>query len=356
MVVEQALKQRVPRDHRRDPRHRGLDHRQQPHRLVVVRRAVVDGLEGQPGEQVALAAGHDPDTRHHVVDDLAAAAPEPRIDGREVVLHVDPLADDERRGHDPFENHAFGIVIGMVRVQEGPTLEVDAVGQVPAADDEGRVARQPPFGSDVGPVGGSPSHVPVGPVGRFPRGGTGQPPAPLEGLGRPGTLEVVRQRRQLLPVRGRNLVHVVELDAVRGRNVLGGEEPEVVGNRQAALAQHRTNLRLIAHRGEGPRIGIAVLAAARPAVQGAEVRIVVGHAAVAAQHDEAAVALGQPDGAEPAFDDVGLLRGREPARARTGGGLLGGRQARVVRMPPSTATRVATGGRNHPSTVCLTES
>ena len=99
-----------------------------------------------------------------------------------------------------------------------------------------------------------------------------------------------------------------------------------------------------------------MLAAARPAVQRAEVRVVVGLAAVSAQHDEAAEASGQPDGAEPAFDDVGLLCSGEPARARTGGGRLRGRRAGAVRGAASTATRVATGERNQPSRVCETDS
>ena len=85
----------------------------------------------------------------------------------------------------------------------------------------------------------------------------------------------------------------------------------------------RADFRVVGHRGERPGIGVAMFAAAGAAVQRAEVRIVVGHAAVPAQHHEPAEVLGQPDGAQARLRRYpACSRHGEPERAgarRVGG-------------------------------------
>ena len=155
----------------------------------------------------------------------------------------------------------------------------------------------------------------------------------------PRPFQVARQGAHVVAVRCRHILEVVELDAIRRRDVLGGQEPRVRRESRcrgtAAARGPRGSLAIV---GEGAGVGVAVLAAAGAAVQRAEVRVVVRHAAVPAEDDEPAKVLDQPDRAQPAFDDAGLLREREPQSAGLG----------CAARPPSTATRVPTGCRNHP--------
>ena len=88
-------------------------------------------------------------------------------DGGEVVLGVDPLGDNERRGQDRLQHEAVRVVVVLVGVQERAALQVDAAGPGTWSDDEGGVAGQAPFGIDPGPVGGAGAGVAVRP--RRPR-------------------------------------------------------------------------------------------------------------------------------------------------------------------------------------------
>ena len=97
--------------------------------------------------------------------------------------------------------------------------------------------------------------------------------------------------------------------------MLGGEEPGVVGNPESAAEQLGAHFGVVRHRRERPGTGVAMFAAAGAAVQRPEVRVVVGLAAVPAQHHEPPEVPGQADGAQPAFDEPGLLGQGEPERA-----------------------------------------
>ena len=76
---------------------------------MIRSRAVHDGLPGQARAQIALRAGHDSQPADDVVINLAAAAVDLLIHRGKIMLHVDPLADDLRTGHDHFEQPAVRV-------------------------------------------------------------------------------------------------------------------------------------------------------------------------------------------------------------------------------------------------------
>ena len=81
-------------------------------RLVHESLAVGDRLPGQAQLQVAVVPGDHADRADHVVDRLGARAEHLRVHGREVVLAVDPLGDDQRRGQDRLQRGAVGVGAG----------------------------------------------------------------------------------------------------------------------------------------------------------------------------------------------------------------------------------------------------
>src|SRR5262249_50375487 len=109
---------------------------------------------------IALGTGHDPQAAHHVVVNLAATAVDVRIDRGKVVLHVDPLADHLRPGHDDFQKPAGGIHPIVVGVEKHPAVKIDRAGKLAPTDDKGSVARQPPFRTHLTPVAAPPADFP----------------------------------------------------------------------------------------------------------------------------------------------------------------------------------------------------
>ena len=75
--------------------------------------------------------------------------------------------------------------------------------------------------------------------------------------------------------------------------MFGAQEPAFVGDGDARLAQQGASLRAVGHCGEEAGIGTAVIAAARPAVIGRQVGIVVAVGAVAQDHHQGGEALVQ---------------------------------------------------------------
>ena len=81
-------------------------------------------LPRQTRHQVTSVAREDAKTSHNVVDCLVAAAEVLNIHGGSVVLHVDPVRDDHRRGHDCFQHRAFFVERVIVTMQERTRVEV----------------------------------------------------------------------------------------------------------------------------------------------------------------------------------------------------------------------------------------
>ncbi len=113
---------------------------------------VRDRLPGEAELKVAAMAGQHAETADHVVDRLGPGSEHDRVDGREVVLAVDPLCDDERRREDGLERFSFRIYLCFVGVEEEAAAEVDSPGHRTGSDDEGGVAGETPLREHLSPV------------------------------------------------------------------------------------------------------------------------------------------------------------------------------------------------------------
>ena len=82
-----------------DPVPWGFDHADHAHRLMIRAWSVHHALSGEPGSQITLRPGHHPEAAHHIVIYFTSTAVDLAVDRREIMLHVDPLADDLRSGH-----------------------------------------------------------------------------------------------------------------------------------------------------------------------------------------------------------------------------------------------------------------
>ena len=133
-LMKQLLKQRMMTDNHLDTVARRLDHSQQSHGVVVRHASVQDCLCRQPDAQIAPSPRHHADAAHNVMIDLAAAAIDFVVDGREIVLHVDPLRDHERRRHNRFEQFSGGILPIIVGMEERMPVQVYRLGQAAASD------------------------------------------------------------------------------------------------------------------------------------------------------------------------------------------------------------------------------
>ena len=93
-VVEQLLYVGQLLQHLADSIARGFDHDEQSEGFVVGHGAVHHGLPGEAGSQITLWSGHDSETAHHIVINLATAAIDFRVRRGEVMLTVNPLPDN----------------------------------------------------------------------------------------------------------------------------------------------------------------------------------------------------------------------------------------------------------------------
>jgi hypothetical protein len=152
-VLHEVAHRRVARDDRVDRVGRRLDEHRQAQRLVHPPPAVVHRLPRESDAQVAAGALHHAQpAADHVVQHLVPAPVADRVHGGRVVLQVDPVGHDHRRGEDQLEHPELGVLLPAVLVQEGAPAEVDRAGPLARRDHEGRVARQPPLGAHLRPV------------------------------------------------------------------------------------------------------------------------------------------------------------------------------------------------------------
>src|SRR6516162_7996883 len=119
---------------------------------MVWTRTIHDGLPGETRAQIALRPGHDPEAADNVMINFAATAVDLLIDDGEIMLHVDPLRDHLRPGHDHFEQLAVRIFPVIIRMEKNAPVELDAAGERAPADDKSRIARKPPLRPHLTPV------------------------------------------------------------------------------------------------------------------------------------------------------------------------------------------------------------
>ena len=79
-----------------------------------------------------------------------------------------------------------------------------------------------------------------------------------------------------------HILYVVEDDAIRRGNVFRAKNHVSSGMSEPAILEQSPDFRVVGHRGESPRVGIPVLAAACSTMQRAEIGIVIRNAPVPA--------------------------------------------------------------------------
>ena len=142
-----------------------------------------------------------------------------------------------------------------------------------------------------------------------------------------GLLEVFLQPGHVRPMRGGHVLQVKELNLIGRRIHLPGQKMRVRRNVDAGFGQPFSDVHVVRHHREDPRVGFPFIAAARAAVQRRFVRIVVRRAAVRAKQDQPRKVLGQTHHAQRRVDRQYLFFLRE---ARAGEPLLvAGRRAGV---------------------------
>jgi hypothetical protein len=249
---------------------------------------VVDALQRQAGLKVATVALLDAEGADDVVRDLVAAAPEAVVHRAGVVLEVDPVRHDHRRGHDELERALGGVVAVAVVVQKDASAEVEVPRAFARRGDESGISGETPLWPCLRPVAAAlmDELVELG---------------LLEALARP-RLAARCWRQRLEPsfepklelheiglMRERHFVGVEERDRVGGGVVQRGDEARVVRNLDAFTFQGTVRtIRLIEDGGGDAGIRVARMASAGTAVESGGVGIVRGVAAVTAEHDEAA--------------------------------------------------------------------
>ena len=230
-------------------------------------RTVVHRLLRQADAQVAAVSfEHAQVAAHDVVQHLVATAEAHRLAGGGVVLPVDPVGDQHRRGHQQLEHRAIGIMARVVVVQEDATAQVQPAGTGARCHDEGRVAGQPPLRARFGPIVGAASV-------RFEQGcGVGPGIQPQEGCALASNLvtRALQGHSQQVPGaadlvgQGRG---VEDLDLVGGGVVQSRDEHGVRWHRQALRDEACADLRRVQQVGQRTGVDFTSLAATGAAVQ-----------------------------------------------------------------------------------------
>ena len=277
--------------------------------LVIGLRTVHDGLPGQAGAQIALRAGHNSQAADHVVINFAAAAVDLLIHRGKIVLHVDPLADYLRTGHDGLEQPAVRVAAIIVGVEKDPSVKIDAASERATPDDKSRITRQAPFRPDLAPIAAPAPDFPPGFRSAQGRVDFGEAGAALLNVPRACPLEVADQLQQVLAMGRRKIFEIEEIDLVGGRVVLSGDEIGILRNRDAVLGQLFAYQGFVGHDRDHPRVGLAGVAAAGAAVEGGFKGIVLRAAAVAAKEHETGEVSRQAHDSERGFHGQNLLAG-----------------------------------------------
>ena len=129
------------------------------------------------------------DRSDNIVQHLVAAAEDPVVDHRAVILIADPAGDNHRRRHDQFQRREVLVLSPIVVVQERAAVEIDAFRARPWCGDECRAAGEPPFRSDLRPILAARDDLRIE---RFVVG-NGEKRAPLDSRQRTGLLEAMLQ-------------------------------------------------------------------------------------------------------------------------------------------------------------------
>ena len=139
LIVIIVLQDVVVRNQFVYPGPRRFNDGQEPHRFMIGHIAVHHSLPGQSEPEIAPGTGHDADTSHHIVIDLAPAAIDLVVDRRKIMLHIDPLGHDLRGGQEHFQQpvvRIFPVVVGM---QKDAPAQIEPLSEFPSTDDKGRI-------------------------------------------------------------------------------------------------------------------------------------------------------------------------------------------------------------------------
>ncbi len=304
---------------RLDAGRRGLNNGQQSQRLMVRNKTVMQRLDREAGHQIALAAQHHSNPTHHIVDHLAPASVDPGIHRGEVVLRADHLHDHARESHEELQPLAVFIRLGIVGMHKDPALKVQSVAYAASPDNIGCIPREAPFRPDLRPV-----HAPLVDMDgglhrrgfRCPR----QPGTPFLSCQAPGPLKDLDEPQHILAVGGGEVFKIVEEHLIPGRVMLAREEPGVLRNGKAALAQQHPHRRLVPHSSEDPGVGSPGTPATGPAVQRGGIGVIIRRAPMPTEKHKPGEGPGEAHEPKGGLDDCGLLSQRKALRGDPEGG------------------------------------
>ena len=120
-------------------------------------------------------------------------------------------------------------------------------------------------------------------------------------------MKVLLQPGQIHSMRGRDVLQVEQLDRIGRRVHLAGDEMGIGRNLNSILGEPDSDLRVVAHHREHPGIGLALVAAARAAIERGFVRIVLGCAPMRAKQHQPGEILCQAHHPEGRIHREGLL-------------------------------------------------
>jgi hypothetical protein len=193
-------------------------------------------------------------------------------------------------------------------------------------------------------IGGAALHVSERRQGRIPIRERVEPAASLVRLASPRRVDRFFGRFEKRLEVCRDQILVEERDRVVAGVALGADEPRGRRDRQPLGGEQFAHTRVVGHLREGPRVGPAAAAPARPAVVGGLVRVVEADRSVADDEHERREAITNPDVFEDAADDVRHLAygesrilsdGRRVVLAIELQSRLRGRHRRLLHADPS---------------------
>ena len=245
---------------------------------------VVHRLVREPDAQVAARAFHHAEpASHHVVQHLVPTPVSERVHDRGVVLQVDPVRHDHRRGKDQLQHTELRVLFPPVLVQERAASQVHAARAVAGRHDERRIPGESPLGAHLRPVACSQ-------VRRYRKRAV---VAGRERLGRRRARaacaaaclrEACVERRHECRMRVRHAIEVVQRHLV-GRCVVQSRHHPRVAEVDPLGGEAGAHVRLGEQSSECARIHLARLSATRAAVQAGGHRVVLGRCAVAHERE-----------------------------------------------------------------------
>src|SRR5262245_53144231 len=223
------------------------------------------------------------------------------------MLHIDPLGDYLRTGHDDFEQLAvriFAIVVGVEKYSPG---QLNPASECTPADDESRVARQSPLGSHLAPVDTTAANFAFR-CRRTPQHfAFWKARVTLLARASSRSLEIMNELQQILTMSWRQIFEIKKFHFVDSRIVLAGDEISILWNVYAVFCEPFADLWSIGHHRKHACVGFSRVAAAGAAIERRLERVVFRAAAMPAKKHEPGKISGQPHHAQGGFDGKDLF-------------------------------------------------